>query len=94
VLENGQKTDVSKGQNTIALKRDRKDSEYYAHNFGLNWIQGFTNRYNTSSAPWTSLYYLGNRFVLGTNINKHGNITDFGGNIGVRFSGLDLGLAF
>jgi len=83
------------GNYGLALKRDRKDNEYYAHNFGLNWIQGFTNRYNASTAPWTSVYYqmnLGNRFALGANINNHRNITDFGGNIGVRFGGLNLGL--
>ncbi|HRP90755.1 MAG TPA: DUF5723 family protein [Edaphocola sp.] len=76
-------------------KKDKKGNPYYRHNFGLSYIQGFNNQYNSSSDPYISVYYLfniKNNFTIGANFNHFRTINDLGANIGWRLAGLKMAL--
>ncbi len=83
------------GNYGIKSRLDKRGHSYFKHNVGLSIVQGFSNRYNAASSPWTTLYYQynwTNRVSAGVNVNQFRNIVDLGANVGFKLGVLQLGL--
>lgn len=75
-------------------KTDKRENNYFMHNFGVSYIQGVTNRFSANSSPLYSVYYqfnLANRISVGVNYNGQGGVHDMGMNFGFRLLAMNFG---
>lgn len=80
----------------LLQRTDNNGYNYFKHNVGISYIQGFANKYNANSSPIIALYYQYNIFnwlSVGGNYNNFRNIHDIGANFGVRARNFDFGVA-